>query len=221
MKQQVDLFTPIHKAIRAMLYQLGAELQSAGLTDQKECKTMLDKLENCLELLEEHARHEDEIIFPGIDQACPGITMESHEEHLAYAHKVEAIRQTITDIRHPLEGQSNAHLITQLRFIFADFIAFYLLHMNHEEEALIKASIDHLSPEELMNIRLKVQMDTSPERYTEWLHWMLPAMDLSELAPLFNQVKQNAPDSVFRKFQFVGVSTIPEDRWYRLNELVD
>ncbi|MEQ8581400.1 MAG: hemerythrin domain-containing protein [Marinoscillum sp.] len=221
MKQQVDLFTPIHKAIRAMLYQLGAELQSADLTDQGECKTMLDKLENCLELLEEHARHEDEIIFPGIDQACPGITHESHEEHMAYTHKVDAIREVITAIRNAQKGQSNTRLTAQLRFIFADFIAFYLLHMNHEEEALIKASIDHLTPEELMDIRLKVQMDTSPERYTEWLHWMLPAMDLSELAPLFNQVKQNAPDSVFRKFQFVGVSTIPEDRWSRLNELVD
>ena len=158
MKQQVDLFTPIHKAIRAMLYQLGSELQCANMTNKEECRLMVDKLEHSLELLEEHARHEDEIIFPAIDKALPGITEESTEEHEAYAKKVE-----------------------QLRSLLSDF----------------------------------------PERYTEWLQWMLPAMDLGELVPLFRQVRQNAPPEVVQKFEIIGNEYIPKHRWNSLHEMMN
>lgn len=222
MQQKVDLFTPIHKAIRAMLYQLGSELQCTNMMNKEECRLMVDKLEHSLELLEEHARHEDEIIFPAIDKAIPGITEESTEEHEAYTKKVRRLQVVLADLREWISGgEVPASLVATLRFQFADFIAYYLLHMNHEEETLLEASIQHLTADELLNVRLKVQLDTDPVRYTEWLHWMLPAMDLSELVPLFSQVRRNAPPEVVEKFETIGSASIPKQRWKTLHLMLN
>ncbi|WP_370086434.1 hemerythrin domain-containing protein [Ekhidna sp.] len=222
MKQQVDLFTPIHKAIRAMLYQLGSELQCANMTNKEECRLMVDKLEHSLELLEEHARHEDEIIFPAIEKALPGITEESTEEHETYAKKVEQLRSLLAGLKIAIrKDEIPVGTVANLRFKFANFIAYYLLHMNHEEETLLQASIQHLSAEELLNVRLRVQLDTDPERYTEWLQWMLPAMDLSELVPLYRQVRLNATPEVVQKFDTIGNEYIPEHRWNSLHEMMN
>ena len=221
MKQRVDLFTPVHKAIRAILFELGKELQSTNMSDNGERDAMLTKLTHLLELLEEHARHEDEIIFPPIEKACPGLTTESVEEHLAYDAKVNQIHKLVNAIRTADDMNERLHFTRQLRHQFADFIAFYLMHMNHEEEAMLEASIEHLTPQELIDIRLKVQLDTPPARYDEWLHWMLPALDLTELVPLFKQVKVGAPESVYTKFKQIGKHSIDQHRWSKLVKLAE
>ncbi|MEQ9021350.1 MAG: hemerythrin domain-containing protein, partial [Pseudomonadales bacterium] len=193
-----------------------------NIANKEECRLMVDKLEHSLELLEEHARHEDEIIFPAIEKALPGITEESTEEHEAYSKKVERLRALLADLKMAVRKDEipNA-MVANLRIKFTDFIAYYLLHMNHEEETLLQASIQHLSSDELLNVRLRVQLDTDPERYTEWLQWMLPAMDLSELVPLFRQVRQNAPPEVAQKFDAIGNECIPEHRWNSLLEMMN
>ena len=86
---------------------------------------------------------------------------------------------------------------------------------------MLEASIEHLTPQELIDIRLKVQLDTPPARYDEWLHWMLPALDLTELVPLFKQVKVGAPESVYTKFKQIGKHSIDQHRWSKLVKLAE
>lgn len=217
MKQRVDLFTPIHKAIRSILYEVGGDLQSADMSDPEERKQVLSMLRNSLELLAEHARHEDEIIFPPIEKACPGVTVESVEEHRLYENKIEEINRLIVALSGDVSSNTADSLVSRLRHVFVDFIAFYLLHMNHEEEAMLEASIAHLSPDELLRIRVEVQKDTDPDRYSEWLQWMLPSLDMRELVELFTQVSLNAPEAVYQKFREIGQQSLGEGRWLRLS----
>ncbi len=221
MKQRVDLFTPVHKAIRAILFDLGKELQHTDMADEKEMTAMLTKLSDSLELLEEHARHEDQIIFPPIEQACPGMTTESIEEHQQYEEKIATLENLIRKIRNATDAAERLQHANQLRFHFAEFIAFYLMHMNHEEATMLEASIENLSPEQLIDIRVRVQMDTAPARYAEWLKWMLPSLDMNELVPLFRQVKMNAPETVYDKFKKIGKETMDGNRWTRLRQLAE
>jgi hypothetical protein len=92
--------------------------------------------------------------------------------------------------------------------------------MNCEEETVLGVSQEKLSNEELSAIRVKVQTSIPPERYTEWLQWMLPSLNMQELVPLFSQVKNNLPAPVFEKFKAIGRQTIDSSRWEKLSQLV-
>lgn len=221
MEQKIDLFTPIHKAIRALLYDMGTQLQAADFGSGQESSETLNRMEHILELLEEHARHEDQFIFPEIEKVAPGSTIESEDEHRQYAQKVERLHLQMAKIRHLTAPAKRIAASEVLNRIYTDFMGFYLMHMNHEEETVLPASQQKLSNEQLAAIRVKVQLDTAPDRYTEWLHWMLPSLNIHELVPLYQQVKSSAPAPVFGKFRDIGRKTIASGRWDQLCELAD
>jgi len=74
MTATVDIFTPIHKALRSMLYGLSSRLQTNDFSDLGTTKTLVNDLENdfaiaqlagCnLCVLSQHAMDEETTIFP-------------------------------------------------------------------------------------------------------------------------------------------------------------
>ncbi len=60
-----DLFTSIHKAIRAMVYETGRALQTADFADGASAAGAVDRLEPVLVLLAEHHETEEQFVFPG------------------------------------------------------------------------------------------------------------------------------------------------------------
>src|SRR6185503_5304791 len=70
-----DLFTPIHKGIRSMIYELGTKLQKTDFTDVSATEAIVMQLKHDLQsanstciacMLHEHAGHEEQSIFPQI-----------------------------------------------------------------------------------------------------------------------------------------------------------
>jgi hemerythrin-like domain-containing protein len=220
MQNKIDLFTAIHKAIRALLYDTGRRLQTANLADTEEMHQTLNRLEQTIDMLEEHGKHEDELIFPPIENAVPGSTEEAESQHRGYEERVLRLRGVIDQIKHTVDASLRAAQAGVLNRRFTDFMAFYLMHMNCEEETVLQVSQDKLSNEELTAIRVKVQTSIPPQRYAEWLQWMLPSLNLQELIPLFSQVKHSAPAPVFEKFKSIGQTTIDSPRWEKLQQLV-
>jgi hemerythrin-like domain-containing protein len=220
METKIDLFTAIHKAIRALLYETGKQLQTANLADAEEMHRTLNWLEQTIDMLEEHGKHEDELIFPPIENAVPGSTEEAESQHRGYVERVLRLREVIGQIRHTADASLRVAKAGVLNRRFTDFMAFYLMHMNCEEETVLQVSQDKLSNEELTAIRVKVQTSIPPQRYAEWLQWMLPSLSLQELVPLLSQVKASAPAPVVEKFKAIGQTTIDRARWEKLQQLV-
>jgi hypothetical protein len=182
---------------------------------------VLNRLENTIEMLEEHGYHEDELIFPPIEKAAPGSTEEAESQHRGYQERVIRLKEVIRQIKEttgPSERLAQASILNRR---FTDFMAFYLMHMNCEEETVLEVSQQKLSNEQLTAIRVSVQTSIPPQRYAEWLQWMLPSLNMQELIPLFSQVKASAPAPVFENFKTIGQRTIDKARWERLREVVE
>ena len=81
MHPRVDLFTTVHKALRAVIYQLSTMLQTTDFSDERSTKACLAALEHFLELLHEHAGHEDRTIFAAMHQFDPEMIDQLEEEH--------------------------------------------------------------------------------------------------------------------------------------------
>lgn len=220
MQNKVDLFTAIHKAIRALLYATGNQLQTANLAEEEDMLVTLTRLEHTIEMLEEHGHHEDELIFPPIEQVAPGSTEEAESQHRGYEERVIRLREVIKLIKDTTEPSGRMALAGLLNRRFTDFMAFYLTHMNCEEETVLEVSQQKLTYDELMAIRLSVQSSIPPGRYSEWLQWMLPALSIHELVPLLSQVKASAPAPVFEKIKNIGQTYIDRNRWEKISQLV-
>jgi len=210
---QVDLFSFIHKAIRAMLFDLADRLQSTDLSDESVAPGLVADMRRMLVLLHAHAEHEDRLIFPAIEAVAPGSTQEAGEEHQLYENKTARLEGLLGQLESSSSPDDRKHSDHELRLAFFDFLAFTLVHLNHEEETALPASQRYLADDQLLAIRAQIQQASPPDQYEQWMRWMLPALTTAELKLLFGQARQGAPAAVFEKMLEMGKRYLPTGRW--------
>src|SRR5208282_6186365 len=97
MSDRENLFRPIHKGIRLMLYQSGAGLQATSFADVDESNRVVLRLKrdlgvslsNCiLCLLNVHASHEERDIFSKVRRHDPDAVRVVMKEHLEVARRI-------------------------------------------------------------------------------------------------------------------------------------
>jgi uncharacterized secreted protein with C-terminal beta-propeller domain len=210
--RKTDLFTFIHKSIRSMIYNSASRLQSTDFSDAKESKEMLLSVRQDLELLHEHAEHEDNIIFPEIADNEPEMIKILNDEHIELESKLNKLLNQMNKIYITSNDEERLVLGEELNNMFNDFSASYLAHMNHEEVTVLEASFKYLSDDELIAIRTRIQTKFPAERYKIWLHWMLKSLNNSELVGLLGGMKASAPPQVFENVLQVSESVIDAER---------
>jgi len=211
--RKTDLFTFIHKAIRSMIYNAASKLQTADFTDDKEVKILLASLRHDLDLLHEHAVHEDNVIFPEIADEEPQMIEELNEEHKKLESKLNGILVLIEKTEQSNSNEERMLLGNSLNSLFNDFIADYLAHMNHEESTVLEASFKYLTDEELIAIRTRIQTQIPAEKYKVWLLWMLKSLNNSELIGLLGGMRSSAPPQVFESVVNTAQTIINNQRW--------
>lgn len=214
--RKTDLFTFIHKSIRSMIYNAGSKLQTTDFGDAGETMLMLASFKADLVLLHEHAEHEDNIIFPEIQNSEPLMIKELNDEHKVLEEKLNSINLLIEKIERTLNAEERLALGSELNFMFNDFAASYLAHMNHEEATVLEASFKYLSDEELIAIRTRIQTKIPPERYKIWLNWMLSSLNNIELTGLLGGMKASAPAHIFENVINTAQSVIENERWLKI-----
>lgn len=211
--RKTDLFTFIHKAIRNMIYNAASKLQTADFTDDKEVKILLASLRHDLDLLHEHAVHEDNVIFPEIADEEPQMIEQLNEEHKKLESKLNGILALVEKTEQSNSIEERMLLGNSLNSLFNDFIADYLAHMNHEETTVLDASLKYLSDEELVAIRTRIQTKIPSERYKIWLMWMLKSLNNSELIGFLGGMKASAPPQIFESVVDTAQAIINNQRW--------
>lgn len=216
--RKTDLFTFIHKALRSIIYNAASNLQSADFADTNEVNNLLTSLKQHLELLHEHAVHEDNIIFPEIQNNEPDMINELNEEHKTLEKKLNKLKSLIDKIDQATNNEDRLLLGVDLNNLFNDFAASYLAHMNHEEVTVLEASLKYLTDEELVAIRTRIQTKIPSDRYKIWLYWMLKSLNKSELIGLLGGMKASASPQVFENVVGVAESVLENCKWIKIKE---
>jgi hypothetical protein len=218
--RKTDLFTFIHKSIRSMIYNAASKLQSTDFSDSTESGKMILSLRQDLELLHEHAVHEDNIIFPEIEDNEPDMIKMLNEEHKDLETKLNKLINQMDKIYSTTNNDERLLYGEILNIMFNDFSVSYLSHMNHEEATVLDASFKHLSDEELIAIRTRIQSKIPPERYKIWLHWMLKSLNDSELVGLLGGMKAGAPPPVFENVVGTAKSIFDDRKWAKISSQI-
>lgn len=222
-----DLFTPIHKSIRSMIYELGSHLQKTDFTDVSATEAIVGQLKQNLQsanstciicLLHDHSGHEDESIFPQIAQFESKAVEEVIQEHVEVTKRIVEISRVADELVQLKENGERLEAGNKLNRMVNGLIAYYLAHLSKEEEIILPLTWKYLTDDQLRAIRTKIQMVTPPEKFAQWMRWMLPSLGVNELTGMFSGLKKVAPPQMLEKMVKLAEQNLDQDTWKKLRE---
>lgn len=218
-----DLFTPIHKAIRSMIYELGNRLQRTDFADPVASTAVLADLEHefsgavssacILCLLHKHGGDEEAVPFPAMMSFDGALIRTLIEEHQVFSRQLAAISTLAHQLAQVHLPEARIDIGRRINQEVNGFFAGYLAHMNKEESSLVPAMREHFTDDQVRAMRSKIMGAMPRDQFAAYLRWMLPSLSLSELAGMLMGIKQGAPPELFRFVAGIGEGHVEPDRW--------
>ena len=173
---RVDLFTTIHKGLRAVMFECALDVARVDLASTYEVDKLAAQLERMLEFLDEHARHEDAEIIPAlrvVDPVLAAALVAEHQTHPSVNAAVERSARALAMAREGERGVAGKHLMR----VVNQLVSMQLLHMNHEETVVNAVLWGAYGDAELRAIRGRITARISGDRHAEWRSVLRPAVD--------------------------------------------
>jgi hypothetical protein len=225
-----DLFTPIHKAIRSMIYDLGGRLQRADFADKASSTVLLADFQHefanavspacVLCLLHAHAGAEESEVFPTMRAIDPALIQSLIEEHHEITGRLIAITKMADELRSVDALDRRLALGAQVNRTVNEFFAYYLTHMNKEETTIVPAMKEHFTDDQMRALQGAIIGAMPPERFAAYLRWMLPSLSLAELTGTMAGVKHGGRPEVLKAVAGIGEANVDPARWALVRERV-
>lgn len=212
-----DLFTAIHKAIRAMVYDAGGRLQTTDFADDRAARTAAADLIPVLSLMREHHDTEDEFVFPHVrpfDQALVDELQAQHrtvETLLAIAGDAVAATETADRASRPEAG-------AELNQRFNELVAFYFQHLAHEELTMVPLMWERFTDAELAAVQRSIMASLKPQLALDWLAWMFRGLNRQELVGMLAGAKASMPAPALENIKDLGAASLEPERWTVIRE---
>ncbi len=225
--ERENLFRPIHKGLRAMIYDLGRRLQTTDFSDPAASSAMVTTLRENLELatgncalclLYAHSRHEEDDFFGPLRPIDPDVVALMMQEHAEVGRRIRAFAKTCEEVALETTPARRIEVGDRLNQEANDLFAYYLQHMNNEEAMMVPVMWEHFTDAQLRRMRAEYHLRTPPRRFEVWMRWTLPALNLNELVVLFRGLKEDGPPELLENFSRLAVETVDPARWTAARE---
>ncbi len=186
---RVDLYAPIHKALRNFMGDTLARVGRVDVDDQADLDATLGQLSALLDLCRSHVAHENHDVHTAIEARRPGASTRIEAEHDEHLEAIAALDADAAALR-ALPTAAAAHrLYRQL----ALFVADNFRHMNVEETTHNQALWAAYDDAELRDIHERLLASVPPAEMALVLRWMVPALTPAERAGMFGGLQQQMP----------------------------
>lgn len=210
-------FSTPHKGIRNFLSQLSLHAGSCDYSDPQDIAVLKERLEEAMELLEEHAQVENDIILSALEERAPGSGAHDQEDHRRLHQMQDILLAKMHEIANPATrpgetARLGAELYQGISLLFAE----HLEHMAEEENVTQKLLWDHFSDHELMQLQGRIIGSMKPELLLKWWSYILPAQSPMERLKLMANVQASAPPAFFEQIMAVAQKNLPEQAFSKL-----
>lgn len=231
MAASMDLFTPVHKGIRSMIYSLGSRVQAADFTDRAASDLLLADLQHeftnalsascILCLLHAHAGSEETKIFPSMQSLDPVLIRQLLDDHTEISRRLGSISRLAGELATMDAPERRLEHGVRINREVNEFFAFYLAHMNKEEVTIVPAMKVHFTDAQMGAMQGAIIGAMPPERVAGYLRWMLPSMNLVELTEFLSSVKRGgAPTPMLQAIDAIGTANVDPVRWTAVRQRV-
>ncbi|WP_331345327.1 hypothetical protein [Cellvibrio sp. UBA7661] len=210
-----NIYTLIHKGLRASLCQHLIDLGKLDDTDAAAVAHQLDLTANLLHCCRNHLLHENTFIHPVLHQLgdTPRQTIHDHFEHeiaIAGLHdKIFKIKQ--------LQDHERAQALLDLYSVFSLFVGENFSHMRIEETFNAELLWKHLSDKEIQTIEQRIMDSLTPEENLLSLLMILPNITHTERCMFMQELQQTVPADVFNNTVAMLKPLLNTKDWLKLN----
>ena len=222
MPARENLFVPIHKGLRAIIYRMGLRLGTTDFSNEAESNAVAESLKRdltgslsdcllCLFLT--HAVHEETDLFPAVRRHAPIVADLMIKEHREIVLRVHDISKICDDLRQMHEPLRRVELGEKLNREASALFAYYLAHMSNEEAVMVPVVWEYSTDEQLQELHERFYNGIPLVQFEIWMRWTLPALNHQELYALLRSLRADPPPNRFADAMRIGRETLGEERW--------
>lgn len=220
--QRINIFSNVHKGLRALLYHTATCLQQADFSNMHEADAVMKQVIEVMDLFDRHADTEDKFVLPAVERFEPAAAAAFEDEHVEDHVLGKRIRSLINMFNHNFISEERVLLGGAVRYAFIEFLTFNLQHMAKEENVLNNLLWANYGDEELHAITREILAHIEPADMARFSCWMIKGMNNTEITGWLKEVRNNAPAFVFNNLFSIAANELPAQRWLTVKEsLVD
>lgn len=227
---QEDILTPIHKALRSMIYGLSARLQTHDFSDLEATKALAVDMENdfaiarsagcILCVLNRHAADEEAEVFPHAVEAGNTLVPSLIEDHHEFARREVALAKAMHDLLAMHQPGERIQAGVELNQSANELFGAYILHMNREETQLLPWMRERFTDAQLGAMSNAIVGRQPPERLFAILNWMVPSLNTVELTGFLRRAKAGMPPPALKAVADVCTQRVDPARWAAVRQAV-
>lgn len=207
-----DLFTAIHKALRAMIYQTGGALQTADFAEERGAREAVAALRPALGQMRHHHDLEEEHVFPMVrpfEQEMIDDLQAQHEQ----VERLLGIVAIAADEASSADAAARVGAGNDLNRRYNELTALFLEHLAHEEAILLPATWKHFDDAQLVAVQGAIIAAQQPEDLMQSLQWMFKGLNRLELVGLLSGAKATMPPPALDAIRRMGAQNMEPAAW--------
>lgn len=193
---RVDLYSGIHKALRALMADTLLAVGRMDSTDDLDLAQATQRVVELLDFCRSHLRHENEFVHAAIEARAPGASAAIAHEHDEHERHIVSLGQAVETLRGCPADQRSAGALGLYRSL-ALFIAENFQHMHVEETAHNAVLWARYTDAELVAINQALIASIPPQEMMFAIRWLVPFMNPAERTVMLADMQANAPAPAF------------------------
>jgi len=215
--ETIRMFAAPHKALRKTMAAFVVQAGQTNFSNADAVEKLKQTGSELFLLLNSHAHTEDSIILSALELKLPGSSEHDKLDHINIEHLQQELE---TDLKH-LSCHTTPDEAHDFYLKFSAFHSLYVEHMHEEETVTQELIWEHLSPEEQLEVRIKIISNMDPAVYAIWLKHIIPAQNENENLAILGAIRQNMPAERFAGlFESLG-SKMPKEDFDRLMDRLE
>lgn len=212
---RMDMYRPIHKALRACMADALLALGRADVQDEQDLAATTQRMLRLLDFCADHLKHENEHVHRAIEARAAGASeavAHDHSEHDAHIAQLRALTQALRDAPEPARQPVADRLYSEL----ALFMAENLRHMHVEETAHNAVLWARYTDAELVAIHDGLVASIPPAGMLDVVRWLVPFMNPAERLAALAGIQSKAPAPAFQAILDTVRPHLHESEWVKL-----
>ena len=212
-----DTLTPIHKAVRSIVYEVGGDLQTTDFADEVEAAAAMADLESALRLMQDHHATEEVYLYPKLqplEEQLVAAMLEQHTDIVGLLDLADDARKRV----HIPDAETRVIAGADANRRFNELVAFYFEHLAQEEADVLPATWKHFDDAQLMAIQGAIIAEMDPDVLFQWLGWMFKGLNRAELVGMLRGAKMGMPPEALQAVRDLGESSMEPTAWQVIRE---
>lgn len=217
---RMDLYGPVHKALRALMFDAVGRLGRCDADDARERVEALGIARRLLVVCRQHLKHENDFVHTAMEARRPGSSAPTADDHVDHALAIDALEAAVDGVEAAPPARRGRAMYT-LYLRFARFVAENLEHMEVEETHNASMLRDAYDDAELLAIHDRLVASIPPEEMMLFQRWILGAVSHPERVGMLSGMRAGAPPQVFEAAVAQCRDVLAPDDWVKLANALD